>query len=393
MVAGQLVFSQVMDQLPMDTFRRCVQRYQGDRWVKQFRCLDQYRCMAFAQLTHRESLRDIASCLRAQQRKLYHMGIRGVVSRSTLAEANEHRDWRLYADFAQRLIATARSLYTDQNLGLELANTVYALDATTIDLCLSLFPWAPFQSTKAAIKLHTLMDLRGSIPSFIQISDGKLHDVNVLDHLPVEPGAFYVMDRGYLDYARLHTLHQGGTFFVIRAKSNLQYRRHHSRPVDKTDGLRSDQTISFAGSRSHGRYPDKLRRVTVRDTERGQTLALLTNHFGLPAHTIAKLYRSRWQIELFFKWIKQNLRIKHFFGTSANAVKTQIWIAVSVYVLVAILKKRLGLEASLYTLLQVLSVNIFERIPLNQLLTDAEPTMQPDEIANQLNLFEFFPGQ
>jgi len=393
MVAGQLVFSQVMDQLPMDTFRRCVQRYQGDRWVKQFRCLDQYRCMAFAQLTHRESLRDIASCLRAQQRKLYHMGIRGAVSRSTLAEANEHRDWRLYADFAQRLIATARSLYTDQNLGLELANTVYALDATTIDLCLSLFPWAPFQSTKAAIKLHTLMDLRGSIPSFIHISDGKLHDVNVLDHLPVEPGAFYVMDRGYLDYARLHTLHQGGTFFVIRAKSNLQYRRHHSRPVDKTDGLRSDQTISFAGSRSHGRYRDKLRRVTVRDTERGQTLALLTNHFGLPAQTIAKLYRSRWQIELFFKWIKQNLRIKHFFGTSANAVKTQIWIAVSVYVLVAILKKRLGLEASLYTLLQVLSVNIFERIPLNQLLTDAEPTMQPDEIANQLNLFEFFPGQ
>jgi len=392
MYAGKLAFTQVLEHLPQRQFQRLVARYQGDRYTKRFTCQDQFRCMAFAQLTHRESLRDIATCLRAQQGKLYHMGIRGTVSRSTLAEANEHRDWRLYADFAQRLIATARSLYADEDLDLELTNTVYALDATTIDLCLSLFPWAPFQPTKAAVKLHTLMDLRGSIPSFIHVSDGKLHDVNVLDHLLAEPGAFYVMDRGYLDYARLHTLHQAGAFFVNRAKSNLQY-RHHSRPVDKTSGLRSDQTIVLAGSRSHGRYPDKLRRVTVRDTERGCTLALLTNHFGLPAQSIAELYRNRWQIELFFKWIKQNLRIKHFFGTSANAVKTQIWIAVSVYVLVAILKKRLGLEASLYTLLQVLSVNIFERIPLNQLLTDAEPTMQPDEIANQLNLFEFFPGQ
>jgi hypothetical protein len=393
MVAGQLVFSQIMDHLPIDIFRRCVQRYQGDRWVKQFRCMDQYYCMAFAQLTHRESLRDIATCLRAQQRKLYHMGIRGPVSRSTLADANENRDWRLYADFAQRLIATARPLYADEDLGLELANTVYALDATTIDLCLSLFPWAPFQPTKAAVKLHTLMNLRGSIPSFIHISDGKLHDVNVLDQLLAEPGAFYVMDRGYLDYARLHMLHQASAFFVIRGKSNLQYRRQYSRPVDKTNSLRSDQTIVLPGSRSRARYPDKLRRVTVRDTERARTLVLLTNHFGLPAQSIAELYRNRWQIELFFKWIKQNLRIKRFFGTSENAVKTQIWIAVSVYVLIAILKKRLALEASLYTLLQVLSVNIFERIPLNQLLTEVETNMEPEEIANQLNLFEKFPGQ
>ncbi|NIV33966.1 MAG: IS4 family transposase [Anaerolineae bacterium] len=393
MYAGKLVFTQVLEHLPQRTFQQLVHRYQGDRYVKRFTCQDQFRCMAFAQLTHRESLRDIETCLRAQEHKLYHMGIRGGVSRSTLAEANEARDWRLYADFAQRLIHKARKLYADEDLGLELDNTVYALDATTIDLCLSLFPWAPFQPTKAAVKLHTLMDLRGSIPSFIHVSDGKLHDVNVLDLLVTEPGAFYVMDRGYLDYARLSGLHQAGAFFVIRAKSNLQYRRQYSRPVNKSTGLRSDQTVVLTGAKTATRYPDKLRRVTVRDTERGRTLVLLTNHFGLPAATIAELYRSRWQIELFFKWIKQNLRIKRFFGTSENAVKTQIWIAVSVYILIAILKKQLGLKASLYTLLQVLSVNIFERAPLNQLLAEAETVAESEGLPNQLSLFEKFPGQ
>jgi hypothetical protein len=393
MYSGRLVFSQILDYVPQRTFQRLVDRYQAERYVKHFGCQDQFRCMAFAQLTHRESLRDIETCLRAQQHKLYHMGIRGPVARSTLAEANERRDWRLYADLAQRLIHTARRLYAEEDLGLELANTVYALDATTIDLCLSLFPWAPFQGTKAAVKLHTLMDLRGSIPSFIHISDGKLHDVKILDQLACEPGAFYVMDRGYVDYARLHALHQAGAFFVIRAKSNLQYRRQYSRPVDKSTGLRSDQTIVLTGAQSPDRYPDKLRRVTVRDTERGRTLVLLTNHFGLPAATIAELYRNRWQIELFFKWIKQNLRIKRFIGVSENAVKTQIWIAVSVYVLIAIVKKRLALEASLYTLLQVLSVNIFERLPINQLLASPGSGTEPGDSANQLNLFENFSGQ
>lgn len=386
MYEGRLVFTQIMDFLPQRTFQRLVARYAANRSVKHFSCQDQFRCMAFAQLTHRESLRDIETCLRAQQRKLYHMGIRSSVARSTLAEANERRDWRLYADFASRLIAKARRLYANEELGIELANTVYALDATTINLSLSLFPWAHFQSTKAAVKLHTLLDLRGNIPNFIYISDGKYHDVNVLDALVAEPGAFYVMDRGYIDYARLYALNQAGAFFVIRAKSNLQYRRHYSHPINKDKGLRSDQTIVLAGDNASQRYPSKLRRVTVRDTERGRTLVLLTNHFGLQAETIAELYRSRWQIELFFKWIKQNLRIKRFFGTSQNAVKTQIWIAVTVYVLVAIVKKQLGLSASLYSLLQVLSVNIFERMPINQLLTTAGSDLDSGDDDKQLIL-------
>ncbi len=323
MYTGKLVFSQIMDHLPIHTFRRCVQRYNGNHHIKTFTCQDHYRCMAFAQLTYRESLRDIEACLKAQQNKLYHMGIRSRVARSTLAEANEKRDWRIYADFAQSLIQTARRLYIDEDLGLDLNNTVYALDATTIDLCLTVFPWAHFRQTKAAIKLHTLLDLRGSIPTFIHISDGKLHDVNVLDILIPEPGAYYVMDRGYLDYQRLYQLDQDGAFFVIRAKSNLQFRRIYSHPVDKSTGLRCDQTIKLTGYYPLQNYPDMLRRIKFYDVKTDKHLVFLTNNFSLPALTIAELYRHRWQVELFFKWIKQHLRIKSFFGTSENAVKTQ----------------------------------------------------------------------
>ena len=368
MYTGRLIFSQLMDHLPMPTFRRCVERYQGDRWVKSFRCVEHYRCMAFAQLTYRESLRDIEACLRAQGAKLYHMGIRGAVSRSTLADANEQRDWRIYADFAQRLIHTARRLYVDDALALELDETVYALDSSTIDLCLTLFPWADFRKTKAAVKLHTLLDLRGSIPAFIHISTGKLHDVNVMDLLMPEAGAFYVMDRAYVDFARLHTLHRAHAFFVVRAKSNTQLRRLYSHPVDRSAGVICDQTIVLTGVTTPDSYPDKLRRIKVRDAERGKTLVFLTNNWALPASTIAELYRCRWQVELFFKWIKQHLRIKSFYGTSENAVRTQIWIAVSVYVLVAIIKKRLNLDLSLYTILQILSITVFERLPINQVL-------------------------
>ena len=340
MHSGKLVFSQVMDYLPLHTFRRCVQRYQGNHKVRHFSCLDQYLSMAFAQLTYRESLRDIEACLRAQRNKLYHMGIRSNISRNTLANANKVRDWRIYAEFAHSLINTARTLYVNDDFGVELDQTVYALDSTTIDLCLSVFPWAKFRRAKAAIKLHTLLDLRGSIPSFIHISDGKLHDVNVLDHLIPEPGAFYVMDRGYLDFKRLHQLHQYAAFFVIRAKSNLQCRRLYSHPVQKQTGLRCDQTVVLTGFYPSQHYPGKLRRIKYHDTVTDKTLIFLTNNFLLPPLTIAKLYRCRWQVELFFKWIKQHLRIKSFFGTTENAVKTQIWIAVSVYVLVAIVKKR-----------------------------------------------------
>jgi len=344
--------------------------------------------MAFAQLTYRESLRDIEACLRAQQNKLYHMGIRGGISRNTLANANKVRDWRIYADFAQSLIQIARKLYVDEDIGAELDNTVYALDATTIDLCLSVFPWAHFRSTKAAVKLHTLLDLRGSIPTFIHISDGKMHDVNVLDLLLPEAGAFYVMDRGYVDFSRLFTLHQGSAFFVIRAKSNLQCRRLYSRPVNKSLGLRCDQTVRLSGFYATRDYPAKLRRVKYHDLKTGKTLAFLTNNFSLPAMTIADLYRCRWQVELFFKWIKQHLRIKSFYGTTDNAVKTQIWIAVSVYVQVAIIKKRLNLDASLYTILQILSVTIFENIPLDQLLMDNDLTQDNVDSPNQLILFD-----
>jgi hypothetical protein len=388
MNAGKLVFAQVMGHLPLTTFRRCVARYRGERKVKSFSCLDQYLCMAFAQLTYRESLRDIEACLRAQRNKLYHMGFRSTVSRNTLANANMVRDWRIYADFAQSLIGVARRLYANDSFGVDLKDTVYAIDSTTIDLCLSLFSWAPFRSTKAAIKLHTLMDLRGNIPSFIHISEGKLHDVNVLDLLIPEAGAFYVMDRGYIDFHRLHCLHKARSFFVIRAKSNLRTKRRYSRAVDRSTGLICDQTVVLTGFYSRQGYESPLRRIRFNDPESGKRLVILTNHFDLPALTITDLYRCRWQIELFFKWIKQHLRIKSFFGTSENAVKSQIWIAVSVYVLVAIMKKRLDLSVSLYQILQILSLTMFERIPLNQLLS--QPNIDEFQISssNQLNLFE-----
>jgi len=388
MYTGKLIFAQAMDYLPQHTLRRCIQRYDGNKNIKFFTCQDQYRCMAFAQLTYRESLRDIEACLKAQSNKLYHMGIRSKVARSTLAEANEKRDWRIYADLAQSLIQTARRLYANEDLGLELNNTVYALDATTIDLCLSVFPWAQFRRTKAAIKLHTLLDLRGNIPSFIHISDGKLHDVNVLDILLPEPGAFYIMDRGYLDYDRLYQLHKDQAFFVIRAKSNLKCRRIYSRHVDKSIGLRCDQTIMLTGFYASQRYPEKLRRIKFYDAKTKKHLVFLTNNFHLPAFTITELYRYRWQVELFFKWIKQHLRIKSFFGTSDNAVKTQVWIAVSVYVLIAIIKKQLKIKASLYSILQILSLTMFETTPLNQLLTGFDKNMIDQENINQLNLFE-----
>lgn len=386
MYTGKLVFSQVIDHLPMHTFRRCVRRYHGHHKVQSFTCLDQYLCMVFAQLTYRESLRDIETCLRSQRHKLYHMGLRGNVSRNTLANANATRDWRIYADFAQRLIATARRLYADEPLAAELDSTVYALDATTIDLCLSVFPWASFVPTKAAVKLHTLLDLRGNIPTFVHITDGRVHDVRALDELAPEPGALYVMDRGYVDFTRLYRLHQARAFFVIRARDNLQFRRRYSHRVDRATGLVCDQTIILTGAHTPRYYPETLRRIKVRDPERNKTLVLLTNHPTLPAADVARLYRSRWQIELFFKWIKQHLRIKAFFGTSENAVKTQIWIAVSVYVLVAILRKRLQLGASLYTILQVLSVTTFDKIPLDQLLRDAEPDADDPENSNQMIL-------
>ncbi len=388
MYTGKLIFSQVMDHLPMHTFRRCVQRYRGHHKVKHFSCLDQYLSLAFAQLTYRESLRDIEVCLRARQSKLYHMGIRSPVTRSTLADANRVRDWRIYADFAHSLIQIARKLYLDEEFGVELTHTVYALDATTIDLCLSVFPWAHFRQTKAAVKLHTLLDLRGNIPTFIHISDGKLPDVKVLDELLPEPGAFYIMDRGYLDFSRLSVLTQCAAFFVIRAKTNLQCRRLYSHAIDKQTGLRCDQTIRLTGFYPSRAYPDNLRRIKYHDAARDKTLVFLTNNFTLPALTIAELYRCRWQVELFFKWIKQHLRIKAFYGTTDNAVKTQIWTAVSVYVLIAIIKKRLKLKASLYTILQILSVTIFERSPFLQSLMESDSQEQSQHAHNQLNLFD-----
>jgi hypothetical protein len=387
MYTGKLVFSQVMEHLPLHDFHQCVDRYNGNYKVKEFSCLEQYLSMAFAQLTYRKSLRDIESCLRAEKSKLYHMGIRSSVSRNNLSNANKVRDWRIYADLACSLIQTARKLYANDSFGLELENTVYALDATTIDLCLSMFPWANFRKNKGAIKLHTLLDLRGSIPTFIHISDGKLHEVNTLDIVPLEAGSFYVMDRGYLDFERLYTITQTSAFFVIRGKSNLKCRRVYSHPVDKATGLLCDQSVLLTGFYQAKNYPDKLRRVKYHDKETDKTLVFLTNNFTLPAMTIAELYRCRWQVELFFRWIKQNLRIKTFYGTSENAVKAQIWIAVSIYVLVAIMKKRLRIEASLYTILQVLSVTIFERMPLLQALTDTDYRSETNENNNQLFLF------
>jgi Domain of unknown function (DUF4372)/Transposase DDE domain len=376
-----------MEFLPLHIFRRCVDRYHGNYKVKEFTCLDQYYSMAFAQITYRESLRDIEACLRAQHGKLYHMGIRGPVSRNTLANANKVRDWRIYADLAHSLITTARRLYSKETFLDDLNETVYALDATTIDLCLSLFPWAHFRRAKGAIKLHTLLDLRCNIPSFMHISDGKLHEVNTLDIIPIEVGSFYIMDRGYLDFNRLHCLSQVGAFFVTRAKSNLRCRRVYSHPVDRSTGLICDQSVFLTVPKSFADYPDKLRRVKFYDSETKKTLVFLTNNFTLPPLTICMLYRCRWQVELFFKWIKQNLRIKTFYGTSENAVKTQIWIAVSVYVLVAIMKKRLNIRASLYTILQVLSVSAFERTLLYQLLEKTDYQSEKGEANNQLTLF------
>lgn len=387
MATGKLVFSQVIDHLPLHTFRQCAKRYQGNHKVKSFTCLDQFLCMAFAQLTYRESLRDIEACLRAQSNKLYHMGIRSQVSRNTLANANKVRDWRIYADLAHSLIPVARNLYLNEDFGIELDQAAYALDATTIDLCLTLFPWAEFRQTKSAIKLHTLLDLRGSIPTFIYISDGKEHEVNILDDLPLEAGAIYVMDRGYLDFFRLYRITKAHAFFVIRAKKNMAFRRLYSAPVNREAGLLCDQTIKLTGYYATRDYPAKLRRVKVRDLQTDKTIVILSNNFTLPAESIALLYRRRWYIEQFFRWIKQNLRIKTFYGTSENAVKTQIWIAVTVYLLVAIMKKRLKIEASLYTILQILSVTSFERVQLNQLLADANYTTTATESDNQLFLF------
>ncbi len=388
MHTGKLVFAQLMEHLPLTTFRRCVARYAGHHKVHRFSCLDQYLSMAFAQLTFRESLRDIEACLRAQSSKLYHLGIRSQVARNTLANANATRDWRIYCDFAQSLIAMARRLYVNEPFGVDLKDTVYALDATTIDLCLSVFPWAPFRSTKAAIKLHTLLDLRGNIPSFIRISDGKWHEINVLDELITEPGAFYVMDRGYIDFERLGRLSEAGSFFVTRAKSNLKVQRRYSHKVDKTTGLICDQTVVLTVFYSSQGFEAPLRRIKFKDPASGKNLVFLTNNFALPALTITQLYRCRWQVELFFKWIKQHLRIKAFFGTTENAVKTQIWIAVSVYVLIAIVKKRLNLSASLFEVLQILSLTVFERIPLIQLLTPNRTANESPGHQNQLNLFK-----
>ena len=388
MHAGKLVFAQLTSHLPLSAFRRCVTAYDGEHKVKSFSCLEQFLCLAFAQLTYRESLRDIEACLRAQSDKLYHMGIRSRISRSTLADANEVRDWRIYAAFAQRLIAMARKLYVDEPFGVDLNETVYALDATTIDLCLSVFPWAPFRTTKAAVKLHTLLDLRGNIPAFIHISDGKMHEVNVLDQLLPEAGAFYVMDRGYLDFQRLFRLHAAGSFFVTRGKSNLKVQRRYSRAVDRSTGLICDQTVVLTGFYSREDFETPLRRIRFNGPNTGKRLVFLTNNFVLPALTIADLYRCRWQVELFFKWIKQHLRIKQFYGTTENAVKTQIWTAVSTYVLVAIVKKRLKIQASLYEMQQILSLTMFEQTPLNTLLSKIAVGQKDVGASNQMNLFQ-----
>ena len=388
MYVGKPLFAQIMDFLPWKTFHRIVDRYGGDYRIRTLSCAEHFRILAFAQLTYRESLRDIEACLSAQTAKLYHMGIRSAVSRSTLADANEGRDWRIYAEFGQRLIVQARTLYASDDLGLDLTNMVYALDSTTIDLCLSVFPWAHFRTTKAAVKMHTLLDLRGSIPSFIHVSDGKMHDTRALDFLIPEAGAIYVMDRAYVDFVRLHRLHLAGAFFVTRAKSNLDAHRIYSAKTDRSLGIICDQTIALDGFYTQQDYPEPLRRIRFKDPETGKTLVFLTNNFTLPAATICALYKSRWQVELFFKWVKQHLRIQRFYGTSENAVKSQIWIAVSVYVLVAIIKKRLNLDAPLYTLLQILSVTLFEKMPIQQALQAIGGTPENTNFNNQLNLFD-----
>ena len=387
MLPGKTIFAQLMDFLPLYEFHQCVQRYHGHYKMKSFSCWDQFLCMAFAQLTYRESLRDIEACLRSAQQKLYHMGIRGKVSRNTLAHANQVRNWQIYADFAQILITRARRLYAHDSFGVELNQTAYALDSTTIDLCLSLFPWAKFRKRKGAIKLHTLLDLRGSLPSLVIITHGKVHDVTILDQLIFEPGAFYIVDRGYLDFARLYVIHQSSAFFVTRTKNNFSFRRLYSRSVDKSTGVQFDQIIVLEGYYSHKAYPDKLRRIRYFDTDQNKRLIFLTNNFTLPALTIAKLFQCRWQIEIFFKWIKQHLRIKAFYGTTENAVKTQIWISITVYVLVAIVKKQMHLDLTLYTILQILSVTLFEKTPILEALSTIQPLKLEDVLCNQLTLF------
>jgi hypothetical protein len=386
---GQTVFAQLMEFIPSYEFQLCVDRYQGNRYVKDFSCWDQFLCLVFAQLTDRTSLRDIETCLRAQQPKLYHMGFRGRVSRATLADANEVRDWRIYRDFAQVLIAMARGLYRDAAFGVELCETVYAFDSTTVDLCLSLFPWAQFRRRKSAVKLHTLLDVRGSIPTNVYVTGGQVHDVNLLDQLLLEVGAFYLMDRGYVDFARLYVFTQACAFFITRAKKNLQFYLRTSRPVDRSTGLRCDQTIRLTGMRTAQRYPEALRRIVYFDAEKESRLTFLTNNFLLLPLTIAQLYRTRWQVELFFRWIKQHLHIKAFYGTSANAVKTQVWVALSVYVLVAIVKKQLGLDPSLYQILQILSVTLFEKTPISQGFFKVADETENIKLTKQLNLFEF----
>jgi len=388
MDTGKTIFAQLMDFLPVYEFHKCVQRYNGHYKVKHFSCWNQFLCMAFAQLTYRESLRDIEACLRSAQRKLYHMGFRSNVSRNTLAHANQIRDWRIYADFAQILIGQARRLYANDSFGVELNQTAYALDSTTIDLCLSLFPWAKFRAHKAAVKLHTLLDLRGSIPSLIIITHGKVHDVNILDQLIFEPGAFYIIDRGYLDFDRLYAVHQASALFITRAKSNFRFRRLYSQTTDKSTGIQSDQIVVLEGFYSRKAYPEKLRRIRYFDTDQNKQLVFLTNNFTLSALTIAQLFQCRWQIEIFFKWIKQHLRIKAFYGTTENAVKTQIWIAITVYVLVAIIKKQLKIDLSLYTILQILSVTLFEKTPILEALSVIQPPELERAICNQLTLFD-----
>ena len=385
---GRTVFSQIMEHLPVYEFQKCVARYRGDSHLRGFSCLDQYLAMSFAQLTYRESLRDIEACLRSVGSKLYHMGLRGKVSRTTLADANESHDWRIFADFAQVLIAIARPLYAGDPIGVDLDATLYALDSTTIELCLSLFPWARFRKHKAAVKMHTLLDLHGNIPTFISITDGKVHDVNILDQILPEAGAFYVMDRGYVDFERLFVFTLSAAFFVVRTKSNVLLQRRYSHSVDKTAGVRSDHTVILTAIDSAKAYPDQLRRISYLDVATRKRFKFLTNNFTLPALTIALIYKSRWQVELFFKWIKQHLRIKAFYGTSQNAVKTQIWIAISVYVLVAIIRKRLGLDASLYQILQILSVTLFEKTPILQALQPSDCQDDLLDCANQLNLFD-----
>lgn len=389
MYTGRVIFSQLMDFLPKREFDKCVRRYAGNHRIRRFSCFDQFLCMAFAQLTYRESLRDIETCLRAVGAKLYHVGIRGRISRSTLADANEKRDWRIYEDFAHVLIRIARRLYARESFGVELDRVAYVLDSTTIDLCLSLFPWARFRKHKAAVKLHTLLDLRGNIPSFIWVTEGKVHDVNVLDILSAEPGAFYIMDRAYIDFGRLYLFTQNLAFFVVRAKSNLDHRRQSSRQVDKSTGLRSDQTIVLKGPKTSALYPVPLRRVSYFDAESSNRLVLLTNNFHLPALSLPQLYKCRWQVELFFKWIKQHLRIKAFFGTTENAVKTQVWIAVSIYLLVAITKRELKIERGLSEILQILSIVLFEKDDIYQVLTTAVAQNNDQRNHNQLSLFDF----